>query len=46
MGLCGYFCEWANKIKARKFVPQQKVAKLTSNSSFRIDEGFLHFDCK
>ena len=23
MGLRGYFCEWANEIKARKFVPQQ-----------------------
>ena len=23
MGLCGYFCEWANEIKTRKFVPQQ-----------------------
>ena len=22
----GIFCEWANEIKARKFVPQQRVA--------------------
>ena len=22
MGLCGYFCEWTSKIKARKFVTQ------------------------
>ena len=27
MDLCGYFCEWANEIKAQKFVPQ-----LLSNS--------------
>ena len=25
MGSCGYFCEWVNEIKARKFVPQPLV---------------------
>ena len=28
MGLCGYFCEWANEIKARKFVPQHHLNKI------------------
>ena len=27
MGLCGdFFREWANEIKVRKFVPQQKLS--------------------
>ena len=29
MGSCGYFCEWANEIKTRKFVPQQRLAHIT-----------------
>ena len=29
MGLCGYFCESVNEIKARKFVPQHLVSWVT-----------------
>ena len=29
MGLYGYFCGWANEIKARKFVPQHLALQVT-----------------
>ena len=29
MDLCGYFCEWANEIKVRKFVSQQRIQKVS-----------------
>ena len=29
MDLCGYFCEWANEIKVRKFIPQHLAPQVT-----------------
>ena len=39
MALCGYFCEWANEIKARKFVPQQQL-----EHSHQLFYKKCHFD--
>ena len=29
MDLYGYFCEWVNEIKVRKFVSQQRIQKVS-----------------
>ena len=34
-GLMWVFCEWANKIKARKFVPQQTSRNMLFKSSVK-----------
>ena len=39
MGSCGYFCEWANKSKARKFVPQQCINQKLESSIFNQNDG-------
>ena len=41
--LCGYFCEWASKIKVRKYVPQHSSQR---NNILGIQGLFLYIKQK
>ena len=42
MGLCGFFCEWTNEIKAWKFVPQHQVYLIEKKKGLVKEKKMLY----